>query len=67
MKKEDLKAAFDKIQPEADAENRMLKQIINKSSRKESAMGTLSVRRLIPVLGLIVILAGSLFYPTSYL
>jgi hypothetical protein len=60
MKKEDLKAAFDKIQPEADAENRMLKQIINKSSRKESAMGILSVRRLIPVLGLIVILAGSL-------
>ncbi len=61
MKGEDLKAAFDKIQPGPDAEKRMLNSIINRNqSRKEKDMKTLSIKRLVPVLGLAIIIAGSL-------
>lgn len=61
MKKEDLKAAFDQIQPGPDAEIRMWNQIINqKENGKERAMKTFNIRRLVPVLGLVVVLAGSL-------
>ncbi|NLC19784.1 MAG: hypothetical protein GX757_11340 [Clostridiales bacterium] len=61
MKKEDLKAAFDQIQPGPDAEKRMLNKIMNyKDSRKENTMRTLNIKRLVPVLGLVIIIAGSL-------
>ena len=61
MKKDDLKAAFDQIQPGPDAEKRMLTKIIDgQDSRKESAMKTLSIKRLLPVLGLAIVIAGSL-------
>jgi hypothetical protein len=66
MKKDDLKAAFDQIQPGPDTEKRMLSKIINgQDSRKESAMKRLSIKRLIPVLGLVIIIAGSLLIHNS--
>ena len=66
MKKDDLKAAFDQIQPGPDTEKRMLSKIISgQDSRKESAMKRLSIKRLIPVLGLVIIIAGSLLIHNS--
>ena len=61
MKKEDLMAAFDKVQPSPNAQQRMLENIIDRAEkRKEYAMGKLSMKKLVPVLGLAIIIAGSL-------
>ncbi|HHY83354.1 MAG TPA: hypothetical protein GX505_11875 [Clostridiales bacterium] len=61
MKKEDLKAAFDKIQIDPNAESRIIKQVISRNERgMDKVMKTLSFKRLVPVMALAVILAGSL-------
>jgi hypothetical protein len=62
MKKEDLKAAFERIQPSPDAADRMWNRIVNhREPGKERAMkANRKFNRLVPVLGLAVLLAGSL-------
>lgn len=61
-------AAFDKIKPGPDEEKIMLNNILSrKESRKEKAMRTLSMKKLVPVLGLVIIIAGSLLINNLWL
>ena len=59
MRKEDLKAAFDKITPDEFAERRMLNNILSHSG-KERNITMFNFRKAIPVLGLVVVILGSL-------
>mgnify|MGYP000610054929 FL=1 len=61
MRKEDLKASFDKITPDEFAERRMLNNILNHSG-KENKMAMFNFRKAIPVLGLVVVILGSLLF-----
>lgn len=61
MRKEELKAAFDQIEPSPDAENKMLNEIMRqKDIRRVKTVNKLNIKRLLPVLGLVIVIAGGL-------
>ncbi|NMA66751.1 MAG: hypothetical protein GX957_11025 [Clostridiaceae bacterium] len=60
MRKEDLKASFDKIKPDKTAEIRMLNKILSHSG-KEKNMARFNFRKAVPALAMAFIVAGGLF------
>ncbi len=62
MKKENLKLAFDQVKPSEQEKERMFDSILDSEKRKKGSFMTLSmVRKAIPALALVVLLAGGLF------
>ena len=62
MEKEDLKVSFDKIKPSESAKKRMLDNILNYSERKKGiSMKLFNYKKAVPVLALVIVVAGSLF------
>ena len=60
MKKEELKASFDRIKPDEAAKKRMLDNILNQYERKKGFFMPLNLKRAIPALAVIVVMAGGL-------
>ncbi|HEY8421407.1 MAG TPA: hypothetical protein VIL05_06680 [Thermoclostridium sp.] len=60
MKKEDLKASFDRLKPGETAKKRMLDNILNQYEKKRVFYMPSGVKRAIPALAIIVVLAGGL-------
>ncbi|NLM11679.1 MAG: hypothetical protein GX213_13055 [Clostridiaceae bacterium] len=60
MRKEDLRASFDRIRPDESAKKRMLGNILNQYERKKGIIMPFSLRKAIPALAIIVVVTGGL-------
>jgi len=60
MKREDLRASFDRIKPDESAKNRMLDNIMNQYESKKGIHMLLGFKRAIPALALAVVILGGL-------
>jgi len=60
MKREELKASFERIKPDEAAKRRMLENIMNEYERKKGKNMALNLRRAIPALAMVFVISGGL-------
>lgn len=61
VKREDIKTAFDRIAPDIPAKERMLQNVLHHSTeRKANTILCFNVRKAIPALALVIVLAGGI-------